>query len=43
MSKAAVYRMAREGRVPCVPIGRYYRFRLSALEAWEHAQERGNG
>lgn len=39
VSKAHVYRLAREGRVPCVPIGRYYRFRLEAIEAWELEQE----
>lgn len=39
VSKAHVYRLAREGRVPCVPIGRYYRFRLAAIEEWELAQE----
>jgi excisionase family DNA binding protein len=35
VSKSQVYRLAREGRIPTVPIGRYYRFRLDAIEAWE--------
>lgn len=39
VSKAQVYRLAREGRVPTVLIGRYYRFRLAAIEAWELEQE----
>jgi excisionase family DNA binding protein len=39
VSKAQVYRQAREGQVPCVQIGRYYRFRLASIEAWEAAQE----
>jgi excisionase family DNA binding protein len=39
VSKAHVYRLAREGRIPTVPIGRYYRFRLSSIEAWEAAQD----
>jgi excisionase family DNA binding protein len=39
VSKHHVYRLARDGRVPCVPIGRYYRFRLAAIEAWEIGQE----
>ena len=39
VTRAQVYRLAREGRVPTVPIGRYYRFRLAAIEAWEHEQE----
>jgi excisionase family DNA binding protein len=38
-TKAHVYRLAREGRIPTVPIGRYYRFRLEAIEAWEIARE----
>jgi excisionase family DNA binding protein len=38
VTRAQVYRLAREGRVP-MPIGRYYRFRLAAIEAWEHEQE----
>jgi excisionase family DNA binding protein len=33
--KSQVYRLAREGRIPTVAIGRYYRFRLDAIEAWE--------
>jgi excisionase family DNA binding protein len=37
-----VYRLAREGAIPKVPIGdRTVRFRLSAIEAWEAAQEGG--
>jgi excisionase family DNA binding protein len=34
-----VYRLAREGRLPTVRIGRYYRFRLSSIEAWELESE----
>ena len=30
-----VYRLAREGKVPCVPLGRYRRFRLAAIEEFE--------
>ena len=30
-----VYRLAREGRIPAVRVGRYYRFRVDALERWE--------
>lgn len=36
VSKAQVYRLAREGRIPTVKIGRYYRFRRDAIEEWEH-------
>jgi excisionase family DNA binding protein len=44
-----VYRLAREGRIPVVSIGRYYRFRLDAIEAFERgesvavAERRSNG
>jgi excisionase family DNA binding protein len=39
VSKDHVYRLAREGRVPTVAIGRLYRFRLSSIEAWESEQD----
>lgn len=35
VGRAHVYRLAREGRVPSVRVGRYFRFRLAAIEAWE--------
>ena len=41
VSKAHVYRLAREGRVPTVRIGRYFRFRLEAIERWEAENEAG--
>ena len=34
-TKSHVYRLAREGRIPCVELGRYKRFRLDAIEAFE--------
>jgi excisionase family DNA binding protein len=33
--KSHVYRLAREGRIPCVELGRYRRFRLDAIEQFE--------
>lgn len=33
--KAQVYRLARDGRLEAVRIGRYYRFRLEVLMAFE--------
>ena len=33
--KSHVYRLAREGKIPVVVLGRYYRFRLDQIEAWE--------
>jgi len=35
-----VYRLTRDGRVPAVSLGRYYRYRLEAVEAWEAGQEK---
>jgi excisionase family DNA binding protein len=35
--KAQVYRLAREGLIPCVRIGRYARFRRAAIEEFEAA------
>jgi len=35
--RSQVYRLAREGRLPAVSIGRYYRFRVAALEEWEQS------
>jgi excisionase family DNA binding protein len=35
--KAQVYRLTREGRLPTVRIGRYYRYALGAIEAFEAA------
>ena len=33
--KAHVYRLAREGRLPTVELGRYRRWRLDAIDAFE--------
>lgn len=35
--KSQVWRLAREDRVPTVRVGRYVRFRVADLEAWERA------
>jgi excisionase family DNA binding protein len=37
--KSHVYRLTREGRIPTVRLGRYYRYRLAAVEAWERQSE----
>jgi excisionase family DNA binding protein len=39
VNTAHVYRLAREGRIPVVRIGRYFRFREASIAAWELAQE----
>jgi len=33
--KSHVYRLTRDGRVPAVKLGKYYRFRPVAVEAFE--------
>ena len=33
--KSHVYRLTREGQIPAVKLGRYYRYRLDAIERWE--------
>jgi excisionase family DNA binding protein len=38
VAPAQVYRLAREGRIPSVKVGRYTRFRSDAIEAWELSQ-----
>lgn len=35
VSKAHVYRLTREDRIPTVKLGRYYRYRLDAIERYE--------
>ena len=32
-----MYRLTREGEIPAVKLGRYYRYRLDAIEAFEHS------
>jgi len=38
--KSWVYAQSREGRLPTVRLGRYYRYRATAIEAWLAEQER---
>ena len=37
--KSHVYRLAREGKVPCVKLGRYTRFHPRVIEDWELATD----
>lgn len=37
--KSHVYRLTREGRIPAVRLGRYYRYRLDAIQRWEARSE----
>lgn len=36
--KSHVYRLTREGAIPAVKLGRYYRYRVDAIERWELGQ-----
>jgi excisionase family DNA binding protein len=42
VAPAHIYRLARQGVIPFVALGRYRRFRRDAIEAWERKQEGGN-
>lgn len=35
VEKSHVYRLTREGAIPAVKLGRYYRYRLDQVEAFE--------
>jgi excisionase family DNA binding protein len=39
VSRKKVVQLAREGRIPVVRLGRFPRFRLEAIEAWEASSE----
>ena len=40
VEKSHVYRLTRTGQVPTVRIGRYYRYRLEAIESFERGSEK---
>jgi excisionase family DNA binding protein len=33
--KSQVYRLTRDGVIPHIALGKYYRYKLAAIEAWE--------
>jgi excisionase family DNA binding protein len=35
VQRSQVYALTRQGALPVVRIGRYYRYRLDAIERWE--------
>jgi excisionase family DNA binding protein len=44
VDKGWIYRKAREGRLPAIPRpGKYVRFRLDAIEAFERGEINDNG
>lgn len=36
--KQHVYRLTRDGSIPVVRLGRYFRYRIDAIERWEEEQ-----
>jgi len=40
--KSHVYRLTREGQIPAVKLGRYYRYRADQIERWE-VGDQGDG
>jgi excisionase family DNA binding protein len=36
--KQHIYRLTRAGEIPVVRVGRYFRYRLDRIEAWEEEQ-----
>ena len=38
VSVAHVYRLTREGKIPTVKVGRYYRYLPKTIEKWEEEQ-----
>jgi excisionase family DNA binding protein len=39
VAKAHVYRLTRDDKIPTVKLGRYYRYRLDAIERYELGDE----
>jgi len=39
MHTKTIQKLARQGEIPCIPIGKYRRFRLTALDAWVRSHE----
>jgi excisionase family DNA binding protein len=43
VEKQHVYRLAREGKIPTIKLGRYYRFRADMIDAFERGEVAGTG
>jgi excisionase family DNA binding protein len=39
ISKSTLYKLVREGRVPCQKVGRHWRFRKEAIDRWLEVSE----
>ena len=42
VSKSQVYRLTREDKIPSVPLGKYYRYRLDVIERFEIGGQGGS-
>lgn len=40
ISKSTLYKLVREGTIPCQKIGRHWRFRKEAIDRWLEASSR---
>lgn len=38
--RSSLYKLAREGKVPCQKIGKHWRFRRTAIDTWVSAENR---
>ncbi|MBI5238685.1 MAG: helix-turn-helix domain-containing protein [Deltaproteobacteria bacterium] len=46
ISKSTLYKLVREGKVPCQKVGRHWRFHKDAIDGWlkaGHAKKRSKG
>jgi len=39
VSKSTLYKLVREGKVPCQKVGRHWRFRKEAIDRWLEQKE----
>ena len=40
--KSTLYKLVREGKVPCQKVGRHWRFRKDAIDRWLESSHAGN-
>ena len=41
ISKSTLYKLVREGKIPCQKVGRHWRFRKDAIDRWlEQSEDR---
>lgn len=42
ISKSTLYKLVREGKVPCQKVGRHWRFHKEAIESWLRNDPQGD-